>query len=86
MLQSNPALLRINNTHMKHQSLIETRQFQQQSLSGEQPPPLPMKKKHSKYRLNGTLSMVFSVAFDYIDFPRLFVVVTSLLSATFMFV
>lgn len=35
---------------MKHQSLIETRQFQQQGLSGEQPPPLPMKKKHSKYR------------------------------------
>ncbi|XP_063707501.1 guanine nucleotide-releasing factor 2 isoform X2 [Culicoides brevitarsis] len=47
-LQNNPALLRINNTHLKHQSLIETRQFQQQTLSGDQPPPLPIKqnKKH----------------------------------------
>uniref|UniRef100_A0A336LKX5 CRK SH3-binding GNRP n=1 Tax=Culicoides sonorensis TaxID=179676 RepID=A0A336LKX5_CULSO len=42
----NPSLLRVNNTHLKFQSYIEPRQFQRTDMSGEQPPPLPMKKKH----------------------------------------
>lgn len=39
-----------NAMHSKHQSLIEPRRADFFGDNNEQPPPLPVKKKHSKFQ------------------------------------
>lgn len=38
--------------HTKHQSLIEPRRLEHFGEESDQPPPLPVKKKHSKLSLS----------------------------------